>query len=96
MSHSQEKTTIIIQPEEKGNPIFQEWPVHTECPQCGSSILTSLEYEAGTLTWIMCFFLMFIGLFLGCCFIPFCLDGCKDIAHICPNCKKEVGRYYRI
>lgn len=96
MSSNQDTKAIIIQPEGRGKTPLQEWPVHTECPHCGGFILTSLEYETGTLTWIMCFFIMFIGLFLGCCLVPFCMDGCKDIAHICPDCKKEVGRFYRI
>ncbi|XP_052704954.1 lipopolysaccharide-induced tumor necrosis factor-alpha factor homolog [Crassostrea angulata] len=96
MSSNQDTKAIIIQPEGRGRTPLQEWPVHTECPYCGGFILTSLEYETGTLTWIMCFFIMFIGLFLGCCLVPFCMDGCKDIAHICPDCKKEVGRFYRI
>ena len=39
---------------------------------------------------------LFSSLFLGCCLVPFCLDNCKDVTHICPDCKREVGRYYRI
>lgn len=96
MSGKEDTKAIIIQPEGRGKTPLQEWPVHMECPHCGGYILTSLEYETGTLTWIMCFFIMFIGLFLGCCIVPFCMDGCKDIAHICPDCKREVGRFYRI
>jgi len=31
-----------------------------------------------------------------CCFIPFCIDGCKDVTHTCPNCQHVVGHYNRL
>mmetsp|Transcript_44481 Transcript_44481/g.71287 ORF Transcript_44481/g.71287 Transcript_44481/m.71287 type:complete len:97 (-) Transcript_44481:92-382(-) len=96
MSGKGDTKAIISQPWGGATHTFQEWPVRTECPHCGSLVLTVLQYDTGTLTWIMCCFLMFIGLFLGCCLVPFCLDNCKDVTHICPDCKREVGRYYRI
>ena len=33
---------------------------------------------------------------LGCCLIPFCLDGCKDVIHSCPNCHARLGSYRRM
>ena len=37
-----------------------------------------------------------VRLWLGCCLIPFCLNSCKDVVHICPNCRATVGRYSRL
>jgi len=32
----------------------------------------------------------------GCCLIPLCVDGLKDVDHICPNCNYTVGKYKRL
>ncbi|KAK2553668.1 Lipopolysaccharide-induced tumor necrosis factor-alpha factor-like protein [Acropora cervicornis] len=32
----------------------------------------------------------------GCCLIPFCLDGCKDVIHSCPNCHSRLGCFRRM
>ncbi|XP_076095368.1 LITAF domain-containing protein-like [Mytilus galloprovincialis] len=76
--------------------IFGETPVRMTCTSCRADILTNTHYENGTFAWVACIFLVFVGLSLFCCLIPFCLNSCKDVVHTCPNCRVTVGRYDRI
>ncbi|XP_056006831.1 LITAF domain-containing protein-like [Ostrea edulis] len=76
--------------------LFREAPVRTRCPHCGSDVITSTMFETGTVTWLACAITAFVGCWLGCCLIPFCVDGCKDVVHSCPNCQQVVGRYNRM
>ncbi|XP_062581069.1 LITAF domain-containing protein-like [Saccostrea cucullata] len=79
------------------NPImFREFPVATTCTYCRASITTSTRYETGTFTWVACGVIAFIGCWLGCCLIPFCIDGCKDVVHSCPNCHQTLGKYSKM
>jgi len=45
---------------------------------------------------LMLFIIFFCRLWLGCCLIPFCINGAKDVVHSCPNCQRMVGRYNRM
>lgn len=38
----------------------------------------------------------FYRLDAGCCLIPFCIDGCKDTIHTCPNCGQIIVRRNRL
>lgn len=75
--------------------MFRECPLRTVCQFCSAEVVTSTYYENGTLTWLACFFI-FLFFPLGCCLIPFCMDGMKDVVHRCPNCNQQVGRYNRM
>lgn len=77
-------------------PIFRDQPVRLKCGHCQADIVTSLTYESGALCWIICGVLLLFGLWLGCCLIPFCIDGCKDVIHTCPNCQQTVGKFSRL
>lgn len=66
------------------------------CPNCQASISTSMEYEAGILTWLSAGLICLFGCWLGCCLIPFCVDGLQDVKHKCPSCGYFVGMYRRI
>ncbi|KAK2147508.1 hypothetical protein LSH36_549g01080 [Paralvinella palmiformis] len=81
-------TTIVQQ--------FKDIPVQTNCPSCHAEIITSIEFETGTLTWLLCVIICLVGCDLGCCFIPFCVDQCKDVVHRCPNCQHIVSRWSRL
>lgn len=55
----------------------------TKCPFCNENTGNILRRKAGCVTWAWCVCLMFTT---GCCFIPFCVDGCKDIEQVCERC----------
>jgi hypothetical protein len=55
----------------------------TKCPFCSENTGSILRRRAGCVTWAWCVCLMFTT---GCCFIPFCVDGCKDIEQVCERC----------
>ncbi|KAK7507369.1 hypothetical protein BaRGS_00001304 [Batillaria attramentaria] len=89
-------TVVVHQPTVAVVQSFRQVPVRTRCPACQAEITTSTHYEVGTLTWIICVIVCLIGCYLGCCLIPFCVDGCKDVVHSCPNCRTQVARWSRM
>ncbi|XP_048762276.1 cell death-inducing p53-target protein 1-like isoform X5 [Ostrea edulis] len=89
-------TVVVAQPALTMVQQFRETPVHTKCPHCQAEIVTATSYETGTFAWIICLVLCLVGCDLGCCLIPFCVDGCKDVTHTCPNCRQVVGKYNRM
>ncbi|KAL5018827.1 hypothetical protein ScPMuIL_004549 [Solemya velum] len=94
--YGQHSTTIVQQPVVTLVQRFTATPVHTVCPTCRSSIVTSTEYEVGTFAWIAAAIIFFLGFWLFCCLIPFCLNDCKDVVHTCPSCHAHIGRYNRL
>lgn len=75
---------------------FRDTPMRMNCPSCKADIITSTNYEVGTLTWVIAGVIFLVGCVGGCCLIPFCMDGCKDVIHTCPNCRQIIGRYNRM
>jgi lipopolysaccharide-induced tumor necrosis factor-alpha factor len=72
---------------------FAKSPVQCSCPNCRSMIITRVEQTSGLLTWLLCFFLVLFGCWLGCCLIPFCISDLQNIQHYCPNCNAFIGEY---
>ncbi|XP_062581066.1 cell death-inducing p53-target protein 1 homolog isoform X1 [Saccostrea cucullata] len=94
MGHA--SVTVVHQPGMVITQQFREHPVRTKCPACQAEILTSTSYETGTFAWVIALVLCLFGLWLGCCLIPFCVDGCKDVVHSCPNCRHTIGKFNRM
>ncbi|XP_060063399.1 cell death-inducing p53-target protein 1 homolog isoform X2 [Ylistrum balloti] len=88
-------TVVVAQPAVTVVQQFRESPVHTRCPHCQAEVVTATQFETGTFTWIICLVLCIVGC-IPCCVIPFCVDGCKDVIHICPSCQQTVSRYRRM
>ena len=73
----------MVQPVYVGGPIsiVGDYPMQCTCPRCARQIVTRTEKKIGLLAWLICGGLTLIGFWL-CCFIPFCIDGCK-VSIIC-------------
>ncbi|XP_077412636.1 lipopolysaccharide-induced tumor necrosis factor-alpha factor homolog [Vanacampus margaritifer] len=76
-------------------PTMQDIPTQAICPHCQQTVVTETQRTPGLMTWAICGGLTLIGCFL-CCFIPFCVDSCKDVEHHCPNCRKLIHIYKRL
>jgi len=85
-----------VQPLMGLRPIWGEVPQRHTCQFCNNNIVTEVMYESGTMTWLIAGGLVLIGCWLGCCLIPFGIDGCKDVVHVCPHCHNTVGRKNRL
>ncbi|KAJ8386176.1 hypothetical protein AAFF_G00176000 [Aldrovandia affinis] len=84
--------TIYVQP----GVVYGDRPVQAHCPVCAQFVVTRMDYSAGMLAWLSCVALSFFGCIYGCCLIPFCVDGLKDVKHTCPNCNNILGIYKRL
>uniref|UniRef100_A0A671G1G0 LITAF domain-containing protein n=1 Tax=Rhinolophus ferrumequinum TaxID=59479 RepID=A0A671G1G0_RHIFE len=65
-------------------------PIQFLCPYCGNYVVTVTTRVPGVLSWLLC---MGCRCFLGCCFLPFCVDSLMDVKHTCPVCQNEIFRY---
>ena len=43
--------------------------------------MTEATYRPGLLTWLIAGGVCLVGCWLGCCLIPFCIDGVQDVEH---------------
>ncbi len=75
-------------------------PQEMACPNCSEHVVTETRLKTSVLTWIVFGVLFALGFitvvtwFL--CWIPFCVDACQDVDHVCPNCKRLLGSYKRM
>ncbi|CAF0796197.1 unnamed protein product [Adineta ricciae] len=75
-----------------GSPVVSigTYPVQCICPHCRTQIVSQTAKKPGLLAWLLCGGMALLGFWL-CCFIPFCIDSCKDTEHYCPNCHILLG-----
>jgi lipopolysaccharide-induced tumor necrosis factor-alpha factor len=55
--------------------LYGDVPIQCTCPNCYQPIVTRVEKKTGLLTWLICGGIVLVGGWLGCCLIPFCVDG---------------------
>lgn len=97
---TQEDTKITEEPTEDTAPQaavtgFGPDPVVAKCPECDRIGETNVFYQSGVFTYGLCLLLLFMGLWLGCFAIPFCVPSAKDCVHKCSHCESELGRFRR-
>lgn len=71
-------------------------PTSGICPHCRNTITTNVSHKNGLATWLTCGCCCIFGCWLGCCLIPFCVDGLKDTTHHCPSCQRIIGVKSRV
>ncbi|KAK4877627.1 hypothetical protein RN001_010133 [Aquatica leii] len=67
-------------------------PTYIVCPRCAHLILTSTHTRISSVNHISAIILCLCGCW-PCCFIPYCVDSCKNTYHYCPNCSLFLGVY---
>jgi len=55
------QTVIVQQPTSVSFQHFGELPVQMVCPTCQATVVTGIEYDSGTLTWLVCAVLCLVG-----------------------------------
>jgi len=69
---------------------YDRLPRRIICQFCGYEGVTITRPHTGTCTHVVAITTCCFGC-IPCCLIPYCVDDCKDMEHICPNCRRVVG-----
>eukprot|EP01090_Pellita_catalonica_P021244 TRINITY_DN78_c0_g1_i2.p1 TRINITY_DN78_c0_g1~~TRINITY_DN78_c0_g1_i2.p1 ORF type:complete len:120 (+),score=6.47 TRINITY_DN78_c0_g1_i2:50-409(+) len=69
---------------------------HYTCQFCGSAMITDTRYVSGSLTYLAAATVCAVGLWAGCCLVPFCVNAVKDVEHSCSSCGRVVGFYRHV
>ena len=72
---------------------FQKVPAMVCCSACGAQVVTCIEYRVGSMNWALAGLLCALGCHLGCCLVPFFINSLKDVIHLCPLCRAQLGKY---
>ncbi|RUS20623.1 hypothetical protein BC937DRAFT_94771 [Endogone sp. FLAS-F59071] len=88
---------IVILPAPIPVEHLKDTPAVVVCPHCNQCILTITEAHTGSATWLSALGLFILGATAwGCCLVPFCIPGLKDVIHVCNNCHQAIARYSRL
>lgn len=61
-------------------------PTSAYCIFCKKNITTETTYHTGRSTHFMGGLLCLLGFYCCCCCLPYHMNDCKDVRHMCPNC----------
>lgn len=77
-------------------PLLRAEAKVVKCPNCSATGPTKLDYDTGLCTWMSFCGLSMCGCLLGCCLVPFCVGGAKDVVHRCSSCSQVLARHERL
>ncbi|GAX19699.1 hypothetical protein FisN_19Hh285 [Fistulifera solaris] len=71
-------------------PNLGRQPKSLKCPNCQQDTQTDVTNQVDAFTFVFCviIFLLFWPLF----WLPFVLPPCKAAVHVCPKCRKQLGK----
>eukprot|EP00397_Hematodinium_sp_SG-2012_P019763 GEMP01020326.1.p1 GENE.GEMP01020326.1~~GEMP01020326.1.p1 ORF type:complete len:146 (+),score=21.11 GEMP01020326.1:292-729(+) len=88
LTHHQQPLVYAV-----GAPVpnsLPRYPYQCNCPHCGEFIQTIVQHKVGTETWVITVVLCFLSCGVL-SFLPFCINGLKDVRHSCPHCHNSLG-----
>ncbi|CAG8436310.1 3037_t:CDS:2 [Diversispora eburnea] len=90
-------TTKLERNKKRGIPSimkYPDFPVKAQCPKCSKFITTKIYHKNGKCVYVLAMGLFSLTVVLF--WVPFFVDSCKDITHICPNCDTRLGTRHRL
>merc|ERR1712139_23352 len=76
-----------------GQMMLPPTPVQCTCPACGQVVLSAVDHQMGTGSWVVCLGVCCLGggLLSWAGLLPCCMQDCQDAYHSCPNCHHQIG-----
>jgi len=89
-------TEVRAAADQQQQPLRGDFGYYTKAPQriicqyCDRDVVTEILPVSGFGT-NLCAITLCLFVCWPCCIVPYCVDDCKDVEHICPNCHRVVG-----
>lgn len=74
---------------------FGEYPLFMKCNYCKVEMMTTVSAKAAPAAHALAFLCILFGCVLGCCLIPYCMDGLTIYVHRCSFCGNYCGESQR-